>query len=122
MSEKIAGFPRAARLLTAAAYARVFERPRKSVDGNFTVLWRLNRVDRGRLGLAISKKCLKRAVDRNRVKRLVRESFRRHQSELAGIDLVVLGRRDLDPGQPQKINDSLESHWQRIRTRLAQAG
>jgi ribonuclease P protein component len=45
-----------------------------------------------RLGLVVAKKHLKRAVDRNRFKRLVRESFRSHQEQLAGLDVVVLAR------------------------------
>lgn len=45
-----------------------------------------------RLGLVVAKKHLKRAVDRNRFKRLVRESFRAHQQQLEGLDVVVLAR------------------------------
>ena len=42
-----------------------------------------------RLGLVIGKKQLKRAVDRNRVKRIVREQFRRQRVMLPAYDLVV---------------------------------
>jgi|GEM_PF-3976772 len=41
-----------------------------------------------RLGMAVAKKCAKRAVDRNRLKRLARESFRQHKHSLAGFDIV----------------------------------
>ena len=42
-----------------------------------------------RLGLVIGKKLLRRAVDRNRVKRCIRESFRLRRSDLPACDLIV---------------------------------
>lgn len=37
---------------------------------------------------------MKLAVDRNRLKRLVRESFRLQQLHLSGLDLVVIIKKD----------------------------
>ena len=48
-----------------------------------------------RLGLVIAKKNVRLAVQRNRIKRLLRESFRAHHGS-QGIDIVVLARRGLD--------------------------
>ena len=42
-----------------------------------------------RLGLVIGKKLLKKAVNRNRVKRIVREQFRRERPKLPACDLIV---------------------------------
>lgn len=42
-----------------------------------------------RLGLVIGKKLLRRAVDRNRVKRCIRECFRLRRSDLPACDLIV---------------------------------
>lgn len=42
-----------------------------------------------RLGVVVGKKLLKRAVDRNRVKRIVREQFRCRRAGLPAYDLVV---------------------------------
>ena len=42
-----------------------------------------------RLGLVVGKKLLKRAVDRNRVKRIIREQCRRVRAELPALDLIV---------------------------------
>ena len=57
------------------------------------------RSDQARIGFAISKKHLGRAVARNRVKRLLRENFRVSRSGLPALDLVVLSQREL-AGQP----------------------
>jgi ribonuclease P protein component len=48
-----------------------------------------------RLGIVVGKRVARRAVDRNLLKRLVRETFRRQQQELAGFDFLVRPRRTL---------------------------
>ncbi len=67
------------KLLTAENYQNVFAKAERFGNRSFTVLARENGLDYPRLGLAISKKCAKRAVDRNRIKRQFRESFRLNQ-------------------------------------------
>jgi ribonuclease P protein component len=121
-------FPRSARLLHKTQFQEVFDGPNKSVDAYFTVLARINASGQARLGLAIAKKCARRAVDRNRLKRLVRESFRYHRASLAGlgaqgaepigVDLVVLCRRDAVGADNSKLLASLDTHWARIRKQL----
>ena len=49
----------------------------------------------GRLGMIVGKRVAPLAVDRNFLKRLVRETFRRHRHQLAGFDLLVRPRRSL---------------------------
>lgn len=53
------------------------------------VMVRPNQVGHPRLGMIIAKRLLARAVDRNRVKRCIRESFRQVLSELPACDFVV---------------------------------
>ena len=92
-------FPRELRLLTPDTFQKVFAQPVRASSPHITLLAIRNELTHPRLGLAIPKKALKRAVWRNRVKRLVRESFRLHQHELPPIDIVVIaksGVRDLD--------------------------
>jgi len=101
------------RLLDAAAFGRVFKQPGRSRDKWFTVLCRQNECATARLGLAISKKSCRRAVDRNRIKRVVRESFRQHQELLAGADIVVMNQAAAAKGSNRQLFDSLAGHWQR---------
>ena len=88
-------FQRELRLLSARDYSRVFEKAFKVHNKAFTLLARENDLNRPRLGLVIAKKNLKFAHQRNRVKRLLRESFRLQRSYLANYDLVILTRRDI---------------------------
>jgi len=71
-----------------------------------------------RLGLAIARKQARRAIDRNRLKRITRESFRHQRAVLCGIDVVVLCRRDAVSADNTTLSRSLHAHWQRLRDRL----
>lgn len=115
MSVSPLGFPKRARLLTRGDFDRVFAQARRSVDDCFTVLARPNGGSAPRLGLAIARKHARAAVARNRIKRLVRESFRQHQQQLGSIDLVVLGRQGLAAVGNAQLTASLERHWNRLQ-------
>ena len=94
----------------------MFERPTRSRDKLFTVLCRCNDDRTPRLGLAISKKHCKKATGRNRIKRLIRESFRTHQRQLSGLDVVVINQAAAATTPADELVKSLERHWQRCRT------
>lgn len=98
-----------------AAFSRVFRGASKSRDACFTVLSKANGTGIARLGLAISKKQCRLASGRNRLKRIVRESFRRHEEALAGFDVVVIGQAAATHADNRALFDSLEGHWQTIR-------
>ncbi len=108
-------FPRQVRLLTAGDYHRVFEKAEtKAQSQQVLILARRNELGFARMGLVVAKKHAKRAVDRNQFKRIVRESFRHHQSELENFDCVVLSRggaKNLDKVQLRTMIDKL---WTRL--------
>ncbi|OYY95374.1 MAG: ribonuclease P protein component [Hydrogenophilales bacterium 28-61-23] len=55
-----------------------------------------NGLEYPRLGLIVPKKIIPTAVARNRIKRLIRESFRLNQNELIGLDLVARVKAKID--------------------------
>ena len=105
-----------ARLLKAADFKRVFDRPIKSSDRYFTVLARENTATNPRLGLAISKRNARLAVTRNRIKRIVRESFRQSPGE-RNLDYVVMITAAGAKAENGVLFDSLRNHWQKIKLR-----
>ena len=105
-------FTKENRLLDAAAFGRVFEKASRSRDKLFTVLCRHNEAERPRLGLAISKKNCRRATGRNRIKRIIRESFREHQQALDSLDIVVINQAAAANASNRQMFDSLAMHWQ----------
>ena len=110
-------FTKQDRLLQAAAFGRVFKKPTRSRDKWFTVLSRLNGTPRARLGLAVSKKHCRHATGRNRIKRVIRESFRQHQSQLAGLDIVVMSQPQTNLASNRVLFESLERHWNKSTQR-----
>ena len=110
------------RLLNAAAFSRVFKKATRSRDKWFTVLCRENQKDIARLGLAISKKHCRQATGRNRLKRVVRESFRQHQAELAGLDVVVINQAPARAATNGQLFDSMAGHWRRCRNTRSDDG
>lgn len=107
--------PKRLRLRRSAEFHRVFAQPARSIDSYFTVLAGSSRPGPARLGLAISKKCARRAVDRSRVKRIVRESFRLVSCSLPPVDIVVLCRPTAQRCGNLCLFRSLTQHWKRIR-------
>lgn len=93
---------------------QLFRKNDRAVDDVLLVLSRKNQLDSSRLGLAISKKHITRAVGRNRVKRLVRESFMQHQPFSSPQDVIVLSRPGLARRSNQQIFGSLARLWQQI--------
>ncbi len=86
-----ARFPKTARVRLPAQYARVFKSARRQHHAAM-VLHRLEGGDGARLGMAVSRKVDPRAVGRNRIKRVLRDTFRRHRPAMRPGDLVVVLR------------------------------
>lgn len=115
MTSQSCRFTRKQRLLNSQDYKYVFEQAYKSSDSCLTVLARKNGLNFARLGLIISKKRIRHAVARNRLKRLIRESFRKNQQCLAGLDLVVLAKYRANKVDNRVLLQSLAKHWQFLK-------
>jgi ribonuclease P protein component len=105
------------RLKKPAEFKKVFAKPVKSSDQYFTLLAIRNDLDHPRLGLAIAKKNIRKAAQRNVIKRTVRENFRIKQHSLGNIDIVVLARREAADAPLDLLRKSLERHWLKLVSR-----
>jgi len=106
------------RLQVPAQFRFVFAEPYRAVDANVCVLARRSGLPHARLGLAAGKRHLRRAVDRNRFKRIVRESFRVHQDRLAGLDIVVLARAAAASASRGELRTSIDCQWRQLLRRI----
>ena len=126
-----------ARLTKTIEFKRVFGGSMISSDRCFKVLARRNKSDCSRLGMIVSRRVDRRAVGRNRIKRVIRESFRQSFREVVsastdklkngskvgeiiegfylGIDIVVLPRREAATICNHQLFQSLQVHWSRIK-------
>lgn len=100
------------RLRTLKDFQRVYQSPQKFRKKGFLVLTSPNDLQVARLGISISKKKIARAVDRNRLKRLIRESFRLNRLDLPHIDLIVIFSADnFDDLTRDEISKNLDALW-----------
>lgn len=114
-------------MLRPAEFEHVFRQPVRSSDTCFRILARTNDTDSHRLGMAVSKKVCRGAVRRNRIKRVIRESFR---TEMVGqpstgqmtectLDIVVLPTRQAASDSKLVLKQSLSMHWQKLMVKAA---
>ena len=107
-------FPRSARVRTRAEYTVVFDQARRCSDPLMSLHWRLTDTP-ARLGMAVSRKVDPRAVGRNRIKRVLRDTVRHLLPELAGGDYVVVARQAAAQASNEQIRQALLRLLRRAR-------
>ena len=113
MPQAAAGLGRQRKLLNSTEFGAVFSN-RKSIHGKFfSVHVVRNGLDHPRVGLTVSRRVSKRAVQRNRIKRQIRESFRLRQAELSSIDFVVTAKVGSAEQVSKMLREELDKLWSR---------
>lgn len=115
----MAGLPKQVRLLNKADYNSVFNKSVKVSNSLFLILIHKTSRPYSRLGLVISKKVDKRAVQRNRIKRIARESFR-NTCFSTHCDYVILARSKITQTKNKEVFNSLEGLWVKAQTKIKQ--
>lgn len=114
MTGRAAGWSRAARLSGKAAFDRVFAARQRLAGRYLRIGFADNELGHARLGMAVSRRVSKHAVVRNRLRRQIRESFRRAWPMLPALDIVVTALGDAAQAEREAIWSELARLWQRL--------
>jgi ribonuclease P protein component len=107
-------YPRARRLRTAADFKRVYAHGRRMGNEFFTVNTQPNECSLARLGMSVAVRTMGNAVERNRLRRMIRESFRLHQASMPPLDIVIGARSAARSAPAAQLRSSLERLWQKL--------
>ncbi|URJ29775.1 ribonuclease P protein component [Blochmannia endosymbiont of Camponotus sp.] len=104
--------PKRARLLTVNEFVFVFKNPERIKTTGITLFSRPNQLGYPRIGLAVSKKYVKHAYERNRIKRHMRETFRINQHNLLSKDFVLtINSKEIIRFKNNALIKELEKLW-----------
>jgi ribonuclease P protein component len=96
------------------SFGVVLRSPRK-VKGRLAVIHVITgRSNDSRLGLALTRRLVPHAVDRNRIKRMAREAFRRHALKHAGLDCVVALRGAFEATHAAAVKDEIRALFDQL--------
>ena len=104
-------------MLTHAQFKSVFSNPIKASSAEITLLAIPNTEQHPRMGLTVAKRYVKRANQRNRIKRVIRDSFRLNQHDIPHLDIVVLVRNGVMEMENAEINKLIEKLWRKLSRR-----
>jgi ribonuclease P protein component len=108
------GFPAGRRLRRKIEFDAVYAGGRRFGDACFGMVARANGAAGPRLGLAVATKVAGNSVERNRIRRLIRETFRLRQHELPAVDVVVSARAASRGARNDELRASLNTLWDRL--------
>ena len=109
-------FPKSSRLLDAASYTNVFDGCDKKASSKIgTLLSVTTSLPSSRIGIVVAKRQIKRANQRNQVKRLVREDFRLRSFPRSS-DYVFLARHPCSELSKAQFANELDRLWQKLST------
>jgi ribonuclease P protein component len=109
------GYPRQLRLLNAADFRTVFDKVDvKAPSEHCLLLARRNQLEQPRIGFILSKKNIKHAVQRNRVKRATREFVRLNKENLPALDVVFMGRKGIDKLTNEQLHQLIEKQFAKL--------
>ncbi len=109
-------FSPALRIRCAADYKSVFDGALFKVhQPHFLFLAKPSEQLNSRLGIVVAKKKVRRAHERNRVKRLARESFRLHRQQLELLDIVVMPKTGIEAVSNDELHQQLQFAWQKLQ-------
>ena len=104
------------RIRCASDYKGVFDGALFKVhQPHFLFLAKITEQPKSRLGIVVAKKKVRRAHERNRIKRLARESFRLHQQQIDLLDIVVMPKIGIEVISNAELHQQLQMAWQKMQ-------
>ena len=97
----------------------IYASGRRIDDRFFGMRVKPNGLSHPRLGLAVAVKTAGSGVARNRLRRLVRESFRLAQHQLPAVDVVVAAKFPAAGAPATTLRASLATLWNRVASTCA---
>lgn len=111
--------PRAARLLRPDDFAALRRFGQRVALKHFHCEFRPNAGATARLGMAVSRRVSKLAVERNRIRRQIRESFRQRRSGLPACDVLVIARVSTAQLSNAALREELDHLWRKLSAQAA---
>lgn len=111
----MAGLPPSARLRRASEFAALRNASARIQTRHFLLRGLPSIRSHARLGLAVSRKVSKHAVARNRIKRIIRESFRLRREALPALDVLVIARPSAAVATNPALHTDLDDAWQKLQ-------
>lgn len=102
------------RLLQAAEFQNVFDAATYKVHQSGFMLLATSHPASARLGFVVAKRKVRRAHERNRIKRLARESFRLNQAQLPALDIILMAKADALSLSNAELHDQLRKAWRAL--------
>ena len=109
-------FTKAQRLLTPAAYRLVFDgTERKLHQPHLMAFVRTNEQALARIGMAITKKKVPTAAQRNRIKRHIREQFRHCAAQLKPFDIVFIVKKPINNLDNKELKNEINAIFKKLK-------
>jgi ribonuclease P protein component len=102
------------RLRSKLQFDAVYAGSRRVDDRFFALRVKPNGLAHARVGLAVAVKTAGSSVERNRIRRAIRESFRLAQHQLPAVDIVVAAKFPTREAPSAALRDSLATLWKRV--------
>lgn len=111
------GYSTRLRLRKKEDFQRVFKNHKRLFGHNFVLYYCFNNLDYPRLGVIVSRKNIRKAVLRSRIKRLTREIFRIKQQELKSLDIIVIAQKQAVKVGKKELYECLTKLFEQLNRR-----
>lgn len=107
-------FLRSHKLVSKSEFQSLFDQSDKVSQRYLLALYKPNTKAHGRIGIIVGKRVAAHAVTRNKIKRVIRESFRANQEQLKCLDIVVIARQQCGTQDKIQLREGIDKLWQRL--------